>query len=79
MALKASDIPDFDITQAASNSRGLYYTCGKHVTVVSFKNRADVYVFLCLTCIQTDGCAHTRAVRRYCGHPLQRAYADDAA
>lgn len=76
---KASEIPDSDIQQMGSDARAIHYRVGQNIRVVSLKNSTNRWVFTCMTCRTTDSCHHTRAVRRYYGHPLKRLYEDDAA
>lgn len=68
--MKQTAITDKDIIQAGSNSYAIYYRICNAITVSSAKNKHGRWTFLCLTCLTTDRCAHTRAVRRYCNHPL---------
>lgn len=73
--MNVASMPDDQIEQAAATATTIYYRLANQITVISRPSvKKQGWVFFCLsgTCPRTDGCVHTRRVRKYCGQPLSK-------
>lgn len=66
-----------EVKEIGSNSRGVYYqlnlrTKGQMVAPILLKHTRFNTV-VCLTCVSSDKCAHSRIVRRHLETPTEKS------